>query len=59
VAQTAENLPAMPETQFQFLGEENPLKEGIATYSSILSWTIPWTEEPGRIIDYGVTKNWT
>ena len=22
-------------------------KEGMATYSSILAWIIPWTEEPG------------
>ena len=28
---------------------EDPLAEGMATYSSILSWRIPWTEEPGGI----------
>ena len=31
------------------LGQEDPLKEGIATHSSILAWRIPWTEEPGRL----------
>ena len=31
------------------LGQEDPLEEGIATYSSILAWRIPWTEEPGRL----------
>ena len=27
--------------------EEDPLEEGIATHSNILTWRIPWTEEPG------------
>ena len=27
-------------------GLENPLEEGMTTHSSILSWRIPWTEEP-------------
>ena len=42
-------LPAMQETQVQFLGQEEPLEEGIATHSSILAWRIPWTEEPGGL----------
>ena len=29
----------------------------MATYSSILAWKIPWTEEPGRLHSMGVTKN--
>ena len=28
--------------------EEDPLKEGMATHSSVLAWRILWTEEPGR-----------
>ena len=28
---------------------EDPLEEGMATHSSILSWSIPWTEEPGGL----------
>ena len=32
--------------QFRYLGQEDPLEEGIATHSSILAWRIPWTEEP-------------
>ena len=28
---------------------EEPLEEGTATHSSILTWKIPWTEEPGRL----------
>ena len=31
------------------LGWESPLEEEMATHSSILSWKIPWTEEPGRL----------
>ena len=34
--------------QSQSLGQEDPLEEGMATYSSILAWEIPWTEEPGK-----------
>ena len=40
-----------------FLGREDPLEKGMATYSSILSWRIPWTEEPGGLP--GVTQSWT
>ena len=43
VAQTIKNLPAMQETWFQSLGQEDPLKKGMATHSSILPWRIPWT----------------
>ena len=35
--------------QVQFLGREDPLEKGMATHSSILSWRIPWTEEPGGL----------
>ena len=30
----------------QPLGWEDPLEEGMATYSSILAWEFPWAEEP-------------
>ena len=46
VTQTVEGLPALWETQVQSLGWEDPLKEEMATYSNILAWEIPWTEEP-------------
>ena len=29
------------------LGQGHPLEEDMATHSSILTWEIPWTEEPG------------
>ena len=47
------NLPAMRETQVQSLGQEDPLEKGIATYSSILAWRIPRTEEAGRLQSMG------
>ena len=28
---------------------ESPLEKGMATYSSILAWRIPWTEESGGL----------
>ena len=40
MAQTVENLPAMQETWVQSLGWEDPLEEGMATHSNILSWRI-------------------
>ena len=43
------NPPAMQETQVQSLGWEDPLKEGMATHSSILGWRIPWTEKTGEL----------
>ena len=43
------NLPAMRETQAQSLNQEDPLEKGMATHSSVLTWRIPWTEEPGGL----------
>ena len=53
MAQTVKNLPAMPETQVQSLGREDPLEKRMATHSSILAWRIPWTEEPGGLQSMG------
>ena len=33
---------------------EDPLEKEIATHSSILTWEIPWTEEPGRLQSTGL-----
>ena len=33
------------EMQIQFLGQEDPLEEGMTTHSSILAWRIPRTDE--------------
>ena len=59
VAYMVKNLPAMQETWVQSLGRENPLEKGMATYSSILAWRIPWTEEPGGLQFQRVAKGWT
>ena len=56
VAQMEENLPAMQETWILSLGWEDPLEEGMATYSSILAWRIPWTEEPGGLQSLGLQR---
>ena len=53
VAQRVKNLPAMQETWFRFLDWEVLLEKGMATYSSILVWRIPGTEEPGRLQSMG------
>ena len=37
----------------QSLGQEDPLEKGMATYSSILAWRIPWTEEPEGLLSRG------
>ena len=50
VAQTVKTLPAVREMWVQSLGWEEPLEKGMATHSSILAWGIPWTEEPGELL---------
>ena len=60
-AQLVKNLPAMQETLVRFLGQEDPLGEGMATYSSILDWRMrqespcpgSGTDEPGRVQSVG------
>ena len=50
------NPPAMQEPQemqVQSLGQEDPLEEGMATHSSILTWRISRTEEPGGLQSTG------
>ena len=49
MAQMVKNLPAMCGNWVQSLGREDPLEKGMVTYSSILAWRIPWTEEPSRL----------
>ena len=42
------NSLAIQDTRVHFLGWEDPLEKGMATHSSIIAWSIPWTDEPGR-----------
>ena len=39
----------MQKLQVLSLGQEYPLELEVANNSSIFSWKIPWTEEPGRL----------
>ena len=49
MAQTVKNLPAVQEIWVPSLVWEDHLEKGMATYSSILAWRIPWIEEPGEL----------
>ena len=49
VAQLVKNLPAMQETWFWPLGQEDTLEKEMATHYYILAWRIQWTEEPGGL----------
>ena len=59
------NPLAIQETQktwVRSLGLEDPLKEGMATHSSVLAWRIPWTEKPGGLQSMGshrVRHDWS
>ena len=47
---------AVQEAWVQSLGWEDPLEKEMTTHSSILTWEIPWTEEPGRLQSMGSHK---
>ena len=53
MAQKINNLPAMQETQVQFLGWDDPQEKEMGTHFNILAWKIPWTEEPGGLQSLG------
>ena len=58
MAQIIKNLFAMQETRVQSLGQEDLPEKGMATHSSILTWKIPWMEEPGWLHTvHGVTES--
>ena len=48
------NPPALQETRVRSLGREDPLEKEMATYSSVLAWRVPWTEEPGGLQSLGL-----
>ena len=53
---SVKNPPAvqeMQETRFRSLSWKDPLEKEMATLSSILSWEMPWTEEPGGLQSTG------
>ena len=49
MAQTVMNLPVIGDTWARSLGGDDPLEKGMAAHSSILAWSIPWTEERGGL----------
>ena len=49
----------MQETWVQSQGQEDPLEEGMATYSSILAWRIPMDRGAWQATVHKVTKSWT
>ena len=50
------NLPGMQETWVQSLVQEDILKKEIVIHSTILSWRIPWTEDPGGPQSMGLQR---
>ena len=56
VAPMAKDLSAMQETQVRSLDWKDPLEEEMATHPTILTWRIPWTEEPGGLESVGLQR---
>ena len=46
----------MQETQFQSLGQEDPLAEEMATHSSILAWRIASAKKPSGLQSMGLQR---
>ena len=57
MAQRVKNLPSVQETWVLSLCWEDPMEKGLATYSCILAWRIPWTEEPGGLQSWGCKES--
>ena len=53
IAQMVKRLPTMWKTEVQSLGWEDLLAKEMTTHSNILSWKIPWVEEPGGLQSMG------
>ena len=56
MVQMVKHLPTVWETWVQPLGQEDPLEKEMAIHSSTLAWTIPRTEEPGRLQSMGLQR---
>ena len=59
MAQLVKNPLAIWESWVRSLGWEDPLEKGMETHSSVLPWTIPWTEEPGGLQSMGCKESET
>ena len=56
MTQMVKNLPASQETQVRSPGQEDSLEKGMATHSSVLTWRIPQTGEPGGLQSTGAQR---
>ena len=56
VVHMVNNMQAMWETWVRSLSWEDPLEEGTATHSSVLTQRIPWTEKPGGLQFMGLQR---
>ena len=54
--QLVKNLSVIQKTRVLSLDREDPLEKGMTTYSSILTWRIPWTEEPSGLQYMGLQR---
>ena len=52
-------MQEMQEMRVWLLDGDDPLEKERAPYSSILSWEILWTEEPGGLESMGLQKSQT
>ena len=50
-------MQEMQETQVLSLRREDPLEESMTTHSNILTWRIPWTEEPDGYNPWGCKES--
>ena len=57
VVQTVKNLPEVQKTWVLFLSWEDPLEEGMATYSSILAWRIPMDRRAWWATVHGIAES--
>ena len=46
-------MQEVQERWVRFLGQEDALEEKMTAHSSVLSWEISWTEEPGGLQSMG------
>ena len=52
-------MQEMQEMGIRSLGWKDPLEKEMTTHSNILTWKIPWTEEPGGLQALGSQESWT
>ena len=56
MALAVKNLPVIQDTWVWSLSGEDPLEKEMVTLSIILTWRIPWTEEPSGLQSMGLKE---